>query len=108
MEECQEHRVIRINLADITRSISADPSAGPTWFGQKLEEKAFISNAAGSVVVGYSTYQQSCALMGAVKDKIWTSQEPKKEFAKFIEILKSNPQLVDLAKKLLKESGKFH
>ena len=99
--ECLEHKIIRINLANITRLISSDPSAGPTWFAEKLEEKAFIANAAGAVVPAYSTSQQTSALMGAVKNKIQASQEPGIEFAKFIEILRSIPPLEGLAKKLV-------
>ena len=76
--ECLEHKIIRTNLANMTQLISSDPSAGPTWFAQKLEEKAFIASAAGAVVPGYSTYQQTSGLMGAVKNKIKTAQEPNK------------------------------
>ena len=61
--ECLEHKIIRTNLANITQLISSDPSAGPMWFAQKLEEKAFIASAAGAVVVGYSKYEQTSALM---------------------------------------------
>ena len=107
MGECLEHRIIRNNLADITRLISSDPSTGPTWFAQKLEEKAFIANAASAVVLGYSKYEQTSKLVDAVKGKISTSQESGKVFAKFLEILQSNAQLVDLAKKLLKEYGEL-
>ena len=107
MEQCLEHDIIRTNLHRITQLISSDPSTGPTWFAQKLEEKAFIANAARTAAVGYSRYEQTSALMGAVKNKIKTTQHPKKEFAKFIEILRSNPQLEDLAGKLIEEYGKF-
>ena len=107
MGECQEHKIIRNNLHDITRLISSDPSAGPTWFAQKLEEKAFIANAASAVVIGYSRYEQTSKLVDAVKGKISASQEPGREFTKFIEILQSNPQLVDLVEKLLNEYGEF-
>ena len=100
-----EHKIIRTNLTNITQLISSDPSAGPTWFAQKLEEKAFVANAAGAVVLRCSKYEQTSALMGALKNKIKTSQEPKKEFAKFIEILQSNPPLEGLAKKLVEECG---
>ena len=105
--ECLEHRVIRNNLADITRSISSDSSAGPTWFAQKLEEKAFIANAASAVVTGCSSYEQTSKLMDAVKGKICTSQEPNREFEKFLKILESTPPLVDLARKLLMEYGEI-
>ena len=107
MGECLEHRIIRNNLDDITRLISSDPSTGPTWFAQKLEEKAFIANAASAVVMGYSKYEQTSKLMEALKVNISTSQEPGKEFALFLEILQSNPQLVNHAKKLLKQYGEF-
>ena len=107
MGECQECKTIRTNLDNITRLISSDPSAGPTWFALKLEEKAFISNGAGAVVTGLTKYEQVGKLIGAVKDKISISQEPEKEFAKFIEILQSNPPLLDLAKKLLQDCGEF-
>ena len=105
--ECLEHKIIRTNLANITQLISSDPSAGPTWFALKLEEKAFIASAADAVVSGCSTSRQTSALLGAVKSKITTSQEPKKEFAKFIEILRSNPPLEGLAKELVQECGEF-
>ena len=104
--ECLEHKIIRTNLSNITQLISSDPSAGPMWFAQKLEEKAFIANASSAVVVGCTKYEQTSALMGAVTNKIKASQEPKKEFAKFIEILRSNPPLEDLAKKPVEECGK--
>ena len=107
MGECLEHEVIRNHLADITRLISSDPSAGPTWFAQKLEEKAFIANAANAVVPSDSRPEQTIKLLDAVKGRIDASQEPGREFAKFLEILQSNPPLMDLAKKLLKEYGKF-
>ena len=107
MGECLEHRIIRNNLADITRLISSDPSTGPTWFAQKLGEKAFIANAADGVVMGYTSYEQTSKLMNAVMGKIITSQKPGKEFALFFEILWSNPQLVDLANKLLKQYSEF-
>ena len=99
--ECLEHKIIRTNLTDITQLISSDPSAGPMRFAQRLEEKAFIASAASAVVVGYSKYDQTSALMGAVVSKIQASQEPGIEFAKFIEILRSNPPLEGLAKKLV-------
>ena len=105
--ECLEHKIIRTNLANITQLISSDPSAGPMWFAQKLEEKAFIASAVGAVVMGYSTYEQTSRLMESMVSKIKTSQDPKKEFAKFIDILRSNTRLEDLAKKLVQECGEF-
>ena len=106
-EECQENKIIRTNRDRITRLISSEPSAGGTWFAQKLEEKAFIANAAHAVVLGYTSYQQISRLMSAIKGKISTSQEPKREFSKFLEILESNPQLVDLARELRVEYGEL-
>ena len=107
MGECQECKTIRTNLDNITQLISSDPSTGPTWFAQKLEEKAFISNAAGAVVTGLTKYEQVSKLLGTVKGKISISQEPEREFAKFIEILQSDRPLLDLAKKLLQDCGEF-
>ena len=106
-EECQECKIIRTNLDRITRLISSDPSAGLAWFAQKLEEKAFIANAADAVVLGYTSYQQTSRLMSAVKGKISTSQEAAREFSKFIEILESNPQSMDLARELCVEYGEL-
>ena len=105
--ECLEHKIIRTNLTNMTQLISSDPSAGPMWFAQKLEEKAFIASAAGAVVMGYSTYEQTSRLMESMVSKIKTSQDPKKEFAKFIDILRSNTRLEDLAKKLDEDCGEF-
>ena len=45
--------------------------------------------------------------MSAIKGKISASQEPKREFSKFIAILESNPQSVDLARELGLENGEF-
>ena len=101
LRECLEYQIIRTNLPNITQLISSDPSAGPMWFAQKLEEKAFIASAACAVVVGYSKYDQTSALMGAVVSKIQASQEPGIESAKFIDILRSIPPLEGLAKKLV-------
>ena len=106
-KECPECKIIRTNLDRITRLISSDSSAGPTWFAQKLEEKAFIANAADAVVLGYTSYQQTSRLMSAIKGKISTSQEPGREFSEFLEILESNPQSEDLARELGLENGEF-
>ena len=106
-EECQECNIIRTNLDRITQLISSDLSRGLAWFAQKLEEKAFIANAADAVVLGYTSYQQTSRLMDAVKGKISTSQEPEREFSKFIEILESNPQSVDFAKELRVKYGEL-
>ena len=86
--------IVRTNLANTTLLISTQPN-GPSWFASKLEEKAFIDHAAGAVVLGIPPYQQTSQLLGAVKDRIGTSQGPEKEFAIFIEILRSNPALVE-------------
>ena len=75
------------------------------WFAQKLEEKAFIASAVGAVVMGYSTYEQTSRLMESMVSKIKTSQDPGIEFAKFIDILRSNTRLEDLAKKLDEGGG---
>ena len=90
------------NNLECTQSyhISSEPSAGPTWFAQKLEEKAFIANAADAVVLGYTSYQQTSRLMSAIKGKISTSQEPGRVLSQFLEVLESNPQSVDLAREL--------
>ena len=100
MGERTELKIIRTNLEHVTLRIASIPG-GPTWFAQKLEEKAFISSSANALVLGWSNYDKVIKLMSSVLARISTAMDAEGDFRTFIGILHSNVALEDLARHLL-------